>query len=51
LNPDPNHPHRALFGPSYSASKTVLNAITLAFALDANGPTGLFSKESGVIPW
>lgn len=34
LNADPNHPRRALFGPSYSASKTALNAITLAFAIE-----------------
>jgi NAD(P)-dependent dehydrogenase (short-subunit alcohol dehydrogenase family) len=34
LNADPNHPHRTLFGPSYSASKTALNAITLAFAIE-----------------
>lgn len=34
LNADPNHPYRTLFGPSYSASKTALNAITLAFAIE-----------------
>lgn len=34
LNADPKHSHRALFGPSYSASKTALNAVTLAFAID-----------------
>ena len=34
LNANPNHPSRALFGPSYSASKTALNAITLAFAVE-----------------
>lgn len=34
LNADPNHASRALFGPSYSASKTALNAVTLAFAID-----------------
>lgn len=34
LNADPSHPHRALFGPSYSTSKTALNAITLAFAIE-----------------
>jgi NAD(P)-dependent dehydrogenase (short-subunit alcohol dehydrogenase family) len=33
-NADPTHAHRALFGPSYSASKTALNAITLAFAIE-----------------
>jgi NAD(P)-dependent dehydrogenase (short-subunit alcohol dehydrogenase family) len=32
-NSDPNNPHRAMFG-TYSASKTALNAITLAFASD-----------------
>ena len=93
MNADPTYPHRAVFGV-YSASKTALNAITLAFALelestgikvntacpgftatdlnnfqgrrtvqqaarepvrlallDANGPTGTFSDESGLIPW
>lgn len=34
LNADTNHPHRELFGPSYSASKTALNAVTLAFAIE-----------------
>ena len=33
MNADPNNPHRAMFG-TYSASKTALTAITLAFALD-----------------
>ncbi|MGH8145732.1 MAG: SDR family oxidoreductase [Rhodanobacteraceae bacterium] len=33
-NSDPNHPYRAMFGPSYSASKTALNAVTLAFAIE-----------------
>src|SRR5580658_8821606 len=33
-NADPTNPHRAMFGVTYSASKTTLNAITLAFALD-----------------
>ncbi|AHE55283.1 SDR family NAD(P)-dependent oxidoreductase [Sphingomonas sanxanigenens] len=28
------HPHRATFNPGYGASKTALNAITLAFAID-----------------
>jgi NAD(P)-dependent dehydrogenase (short-subunit alcohol dehydrogenase family) len=32
LNSDPKNPHRSMFG-TYSASKTALNAITLAFAL------------------
>jgi NAD(P)-dependent dehydrogenase (short-subunit alcohol dehydrogenase family) len=34
LNADPDHPSRALFGPSYSGSKAALNAITLAFAIE-----------------
>lgn len=34
LNTDPNFPQRAMFGPSYSASKTALNAVTLAFAIE-----------------
>jgi NAD(P)-dependent dehydrogenase (short-subunit alcohol dehydrogenase family) len=33
-NADPTNPHRAMFGVTYSASKTTLNAITLAFALE-----------------
>src|SRR5258705_6241429 len=33
LNSDPANPHRKMFG-TYSASKTALNAITLAFAAD-----------------
>jgi NAD(P)-dependent dehydrogenase (short-subunit alcohol dehydrogenase family) len=32
-NSDPANPHRKMFG-TYSASKTALNAITLAFAVD-----------------
>jgi len=34
LNADPSRPSRALLGPSYSASKTALNAVTLAFAVE-----------------
>jgi NAD(P)-dependent dehydrogenase (short-subunit alcohol dehydrogenase family) len=34
LNSDPNCPYRSVFGASYSPSKTALNAITLAFALE-----------------
>ena len=34
LNADPTNPHRSMFGAAYSPSKTALNAITLAFALD-----------------
>jgi NAD(P)-dependent dehydrogenase (short-subunit alcohol dehydrogenase family) len=34
MNADPTFPHRAAFGVGYSPSKTALNAITLAFALE-----------------
>jgi NAD(P)-dependent dehydrogenase (short-subunit alcohol dehydrogenase family) len=34
MNADPTNPHRAMFGAVYSPSKTALNAITLAFALE-----------------
>jgi NAD(P)-dependent dehydrogenase (short-subunit alcohol dehydrogenase family) len=40
LNGDPNHASRALFGPGYSASKTALNAVTLAFAIELE-PAGI----------
>jgi len=40
LNADPNYASRALVGPSYSASKTALNAVTLAFAIELE-PTGI----------
>jgi NAD(P)-dependent dehydrogenase (short-subunit alcohol dehydrogenase family) len=33
-NADPGNPGRSLFGPSYPASKTALNAMTLAFAIE-----------------
>ncbi len=33
-NADPNHPGRSLFGPTYAASKTALNAMTLAVAIE-----------------
>lgn len=33
-NADRANPRRAMFGPSYSASKTALNAVTLAFAIE-----------------
>jgi NAD(P)-dependent dehydrogenase (short-subunit alcohol dehydrogenase family) len=38
LNSDPSNPHRSMYG-SYSASKTALNAVTVAFAagLEAEG--------------
>src|SRR5277367_916871 len=31
---DPAFPYRSIFGPVYSASKTALNAITLAMAIE-----------------
>jgi NAD(P)-dependent dehydrogenase (short-subunit alcohol dehydrogenase family) len=31
---DPSNPHRALFGPIYSPSKTALDATTLTFAIE-----------------
>jgi NAD(P)-dependent dehydrogenase (short-subunit alcohol dehydrogenase family) len=31
---DPAYPHRAIFGPGYAASKTALNALTLAMAIE-----------------
>ena len=34
LNADPAFPYRAIFGPVYPASKTALNAITLAMMLE-----------------
>jgi NAD(P)-dependent dehydrogenase (short-subunit alcohol dehydrogenase family) len=33
-NSDPAHPNRSIFGPVYPASKTALNAITLAMAIE-----------------
>jgi NAD(P)-dependent dehydrogenase (short-subunit alcohol dehydrogenase family) len=33
-NADPAFPHRQIFGPGYSASKTALNAMTLAMAIE-----------------
>ncbi|MGA7854431.1 MAG: SDR family oxidoreductase [Candidatus Acidiferrales bacterium] len=93
-NSDKASPWRSIFGPVYPASKTALNAITLAMAielestnikvnaacpgftktnlnnytgtrtveqgarepvrlalLDANGPTGTFSNDEGMLPW
>jgi NAD(P)-dependent dehydrogenase (short-subunit alcohol dehydrogenase family) len=93
-NADPTFPWRSIFGPVYPASKTALNAVTLAMALEleatgikvnavspgftktnlnnyagtetveqgareavrvallgADGPTGTFSGNDGVIPW
>jgi NAD(P)-dependent dehydrogenase (short-subunit alcohol dehydrogenase family) len=37
MNADPAFPYRAMFGPGYSASKTALNAITLAMAIELEG--------------
>lgn len=34
MNGDPNNPYRTIFGPGYSASKTALNAMTLAMAIE-----------------
>jgi len=34
MNAEPTNSHRAMFGAAYSSSKTALNAITLAFALE-----------------
>jgi NAD(P)-dependent dehydrogenase (short-subunit alcohol dehydrogenase family) len=34
MNANPDHAHRALFGPSYAASKTALNAVMLSFAIE-----------------
>ena len=41
------HPHRATFNPGYGASKTAVNAITLAFAIDLE-PDGI--KVNAVTP-
>lgn len=37
LNSDPNFPFRPYYGVTYSASKTALNAITMAFAIELEG--------------
>ncbi len=39
-NSDPAHSHRAIFGPVYPASKTALNAMTVAMAIELEG-TGI----------
>ncbi|MGA7539089.1 MAG: SDR family NAD(P)-dependent oxidoreductase [Steroidobacteraceae bacterium] len=39
-NADPRNPHRPMFGPTYAASKTALNAMTLAMAIELEG-TGI----------
>jgi NAD(P)-dependent dehydrogenase (short-subunit alcohol dehydrogenase family) len=36
-NSDPAFPYRAIFGPVYPASKTALNALTVAMALELEG--------------
>ncbi|HEY1694200.1 MAG TPA: SDR family NAD(P)-dependent oxidoreductase [Polyangiaceae bacterium] len=52
-NADPAYPHRAMFGPGYSASKTALNAMTLAMAIElestnikVNAVTPAFTKTN-----
>lgn len=47
MNSDPSFPYRAGFGPVDSASKTALNAITLAFAIELE-PEGI--KVNAVTP-
>ena len=47
LNSDPSFPYRSAFGPIYAASKTALNAITLAFAIELES-TGI--KVNAVSP-
>jgi NAD(P)-dependent dehydrogenase (short-subunit alcohol dehydrogenase family) len=46
-NADPANPHRAIFGPVYPASKTALNALTLAMAIELE-PEGI--KVNAVSP-
>lgn len=46
-NADPAFPYRAIFGPVYPASKTALNAMTLAIAIELE-PTGI--KVNAVSP-
>ncbi|MEF2071937.1 SDR family NAD(P)-dependent oxidoreductase [Consotaella aegiceratis] len=40
MNSDPDFPYRGIFGPVYPASKTALNAITLAMAIELE-PEGI----------
>ena len=47
LNSDPAFPWRSIFGPVYPASKTALNAMTLALAIELE-PTGI--KVNAVSP-
>ncbi|MEX8546433.1 MAG: SDR family NAD(P)-dependent oxidoreductase [Mucilaginibacter sp.] len=46
-NSDPAHPGRSLFGPTYAASKTALNALTIAMAIELE-PEGI--KVNAVSP-
>jgi NAD(P)-dependent dehydrogenase (short-subunit alcohol dehydrogenase family) len=46
-NSDPSFPYRSIFGPVYPASKTALNAITLAMAIELE-PAGI--KVNAVSP-
>jgi NAD(P)-dependent dehydrogenase (short-subunit alcohol dehydrogenase family) len=46
-NADPSFPYRSVFGPVYPASKTALNAITLAMAIELES-TGI--KVNAVSP-
>jgi NAD(P)-dependent dehydrogenase (short-subunit alcohol dehydrogenase family) len=47
LNSDPAYPYRSIFSPVYSASKTALNAMTLAMAIELEA-TGI--KVNAVSP-
>jgi NAD(P)-dependent dehydrogenase (short-subunit alcohol dehydrogenase family) len=47
MNSDPANPHRSVFGPVYPASKTALNALTLAMAIELE-PEGI--KVNAVSP-
>jgi NAD(P)-dependent dehydrogenase (short-subunit alcohol dehydrogenase family) len=47
LNSNPAHPGRSIFGPAYSASKTALNAMTLAMAIELE-PEGI--KVNAISP-
>jgi NAD(P)-dependent dehydrogenase (short-subunit alcohol dehydrogenase family) len=44
---NPAHPGRSIFGPTYSASKTALNAMTLAMAIELE-PEGI--KVNAISP-
>ena len=46
-NADPAFPHRQIYGPGYAASKTAMNAMTLAMAIELE-PTGI--KVNAVSP-